>query len=54
MRNDHTGRPMAKEQILEELIMLLERHGDLVEFFKAKAPAAQIDENPYLNKLNPA
>lgn len=37
---------------LQELVMLLERQGDLLEFFRQKVHSAIIDRNPYI-KVNP-
>jgi hypothetical protein len=37
---------------LREIVMLLQRHGDLVEFLKKKSRAAIIEKNPYLEILS--
>lgn len=37
---------------LLEIVMLLQRHGDLIEFLKRKSQAAIIDKNPYLEILS--
>jgi hypothetical protein len=37
---------------LQEIVMLLQRHGDLTEFLKRKSRAAIIDKNPFLEILS--
>lgn len=37
---------------LQELVLLLERRGNLSDFVKSKAHAAQIDHNPFVKVLN--
>jgi len=48
----HTAREFLQQKILvlstlEEIVGLLERQGDLADFFRKKIQAAQIDKNPY-------
>lgn len=37
---------------LQEFVMLLQRHGDLIAFLKRKSQAAIVDKNPYLQLIS--
>jgi restriction system protein len=52
----HTSRDFLQHKVivlatLQEIVRLLEREGDLADFFVKKIQAAQIHKNPYFNPL---